>query len=275
LIFRVTPIVIRRPQTPAKNEFHQPISGSAHPVISGQTKGLVRGILPALSRPPATTRAVMPANPAKPDCESFAALGGSKVPYFPDLKRRAVMPLVLAAAILLVAGFSWAPASAQWSGHKIGQSHPGTKGSLVTLMGVEETVFTLTNDLRQRHGLPVLLKDSNCQVAARSHSADMLSRNYFSHTDPEGRSVQGRLPANQAIRLWGENIWTGRGYNPGQVQHLARTIMAGWMNSPGHRKNILSPSYTHLGVGVITNFQEVKATQVFIGVAASDLRTFQ
>jgi uncharacterized protein YkwD len=142
-------------------------------------------------------------------------------------------------------------------------------------MGVEEAVFTMTNDLRRRHGLPVLLKDGSCQVAARSHSADMYTRHYFSHTDPEGRSVQGRLPANPAYRLWGENIWTGRGYNPAKVQDLARTIMAGWMNSPGHRKNILSPGYTHLGVGVIANHQEVKATQVFIGVAASDLRTLQ
>jgi uncharacterized protein YkwD len=185
------------------------------------------------------------------------------------------MALVLATAILLVAGFPWAPASAQWSGHTNGQPHPGTRVSLFTLMGVEEAVFTLTNDLRQRHGLPVLLKDANSQVAARSHSADMLSRNYFSHTDPESRSVKERLPANPAIRLWGENIWTGRGYNPSRVEYLARTIIAGWMNSPGHRKNLLSPGYTHLGVGVITNYQEVKATQVFIGVAASDLRTFQ
>ena len=169
----------------------------------------------------------------------------------------------------LVVLFSWVPASAQWSGHPSGQLQPATRGSLFSLMGVEEAVFAMSNDLRRRNGLPVFLKDETCRDAARGHSADMLNRNYFDHADPEGHSVKERLPANPAIRLWGENIWTGRGYDPRQIQHLAQTIMAGWMNSPGHRKNILSPEYTHLGVGVITNNQEVKATQVFIGVAVS------
>ncbi len=139
-------------------------------------------------------------------------------------------------------------------------------------MGVEEAVFAMTNDIRRRHGLPVFLKDESCRDAGRGHSADMFVRNYFDHTDPEGRSVKERLPANPACRLWGENIWTGRGFDPSQTQHLAKMIMDSWMNSPGHRKNILSPGYTHLGVGVITNYQEVKATQVFIGVAAAEIR---
>ena len=181
------------------------------------------------------------------------------------------MVTVTVMVISLVVGFFLAPASAQWSGHTGRQLHPGTRASLFSLMGVEEAVFAMTNDLRRRNGLPVFLKDESCRDAARGHSADMFTRNYFDHTDPEGRSVKERLPANPAIRLWGENIWTGRGYDPRQIQHLAQTIMAGWMNSPGHRKNILSPGYTHLGVGVITNNQEVKATQVFIGVAAAEI----
>jgi uncharacterized protein YkwD len=193
------------------------------------------------------------------------------MPSRPGLTRQAgkARTMVL---ILLVVGFFSAPASAQWSGHTSGQLHPGTRASLFSLMKVEEAVFGMTNDLRRRNGLPVFLKDECCRVAARGHSADMFTRNYFSHTDPEGRSVQGRMPANPAIRLWGENIWTGRGFDPRQIQHLAQKIMASWMNSPGHRKNILSPGYTHLGVGVMTNNQEIKATQVFIGVAAAEIR---
>ena len=185
------------------------------------------------------------------------------------------MVTVTVMVIALVVGFFLAPASAQWNGHTSGQRNPGTQARLFSLMGVEEAVFAMTNDLRRRNGLPVFLKDETCRDAARGHSADMFNRNYFDHADPEGRSVKERLPANPAIRLWGENIWTGRGYDPRQIQHLAQTIMDGWMNSPGHRKNILSPGYTHLGVGVITNNQEVKATQVFIGVAAADVRPFQ
>ena len=75
----------------------------------------------------------------------------------------------------------------------------------------------------------------------------MLNRNYFSHTDPERRSLKERLPSNLSTRQWGENIWTGSGYDTRQSHHLAQMIMAGWMNSPGHRKNILDPGYTHLG----------------------------
>jgi uncharacterized protein YkwD len=197
------------------------------------------------------------------------------VAYTPGLKMQAGWAGTMVAVILLVVGFPLVPAPAQWSGHMSGQLHPGTRSRLVTLMGVEETVLAMTNDLRRRNGLPIFLKDAVCRDAARGHSADMLTRNYFSHTDPEGREVKARLPANSAIRLWGENIWTGRGYDPSKIHHLARTIMAGWMNSPGHRKNLLSPGYTHLGVGVIAGNQEITATQVFIGVAAADVPTFQ
>jgi uncharacterized protein YkwD len=49
-------------------------------------------------------------------------------------------------------------------------------------------------------------------------------------------------------------------------------IMVGWMNSPGHRENILAPGYTHLGVGVMAKNQEIKATQVFIRIAAGEIR---
>jgi uncharacterized protein YkwD len=179
------------------------------------------------------------------------------------LTRQSAGARATVAVISLMVLFSWVPASAQWSG----QPQPATRANLFSLMGVEEAVFAITNDIRQRHGLPVLLKEGICRDAARGHSADMFNRHYFSHTDPEGRSVKARLDTNLTPRQWGENIWTGRGYDPRQIQQLAQVIMAGWMNSSGHRKNILSPEYTHLGVGVITNYQEVKATQVFIGVS--------
>ena len=140
---------------------------------------------------------------------------------------------------------------------------------MVNLFGVEEAVFAMTNDIRRQNGLAMLLVDGTCRDAARGHSADMLNRNYFSHTDPEGRTLKERLPATLAARQWGENIWTGRGYDPRQVRYLAQKIMDGWMKSPGHRENILTPGYTHLGVGVMANNQEVKATQVFIGIAGA------
>jgi len=172
--------------------------------------------------------------------------------------------------ISLVVLFSWVPASAQWSGHTSGQLQPATRGLPVNLTAVEGAVVEMTNDIRRRYGLPVFLEDGVCRDAARGHSADMLNRNYFSHTDPQGRTLKERLPANFAARQWAENIWTGRGYDPRQVRYLAQTIMAGWMNSQGHRENILAPGYTHLGVGVMAKNQEITATQVFIGISGAD-----
>jgi uncharacterized protein YkwD len=188
------------------------------------------------------------------------------------LTRQSAGARALVTVISLVVLFSWVPASAQWSGHTSGQPRPATRGSPVNLTGVEAALVEMTNDIRRRNGLPVLLEDGICRDAARGHSADMLKRNYFSHTDPEGRTLKERLPANLATRRWGENIWTGSGYDPRQVHYLAQVIMVGWMNSPGHRENILAPGYTHLGVGVMAKNQEIKATQVFIGIAAAGIR---
>ncbi|MCJ7819140.1 MAG: CAP domain-containing protein [Syntrophales bacterium] len=167
--------------------------------------------------------------------------------------------------------FPWTPAAAQWGGHTSAKLYPAPRSTVVNFFAVEEAVFGMTNDVRRQNGLAVFLKDEISRNAARGHSADMLNRNYFSHTDPQGRALKDRLPANLATRQWGENIWTGRGYDPRQVRYLAQKIMDGWMKSPGHRANILTPGYTHLGVGVMANNQEVKATQVFIGVAALGL----
>jgi uncharacterized protein YkwD len=175
----------------------------------------------------------------------------------------------MAAIMSLVVLLPWTPAAAQWSGHISGQRYPAPRSTVVNLFAVEEAVFAMTNDVRRQNGLAVFLQDDICRNAARGHSADMLNRNYFSHTDPEGRTLKERLPANLAPRQWGENIWAGRGYDPRQVRYLAQKIMDNWMKSPGHRKNILTPGYTHLGVGVMAKNQEVKATQVFIGIAAA------
>ena len=178
----------------------------------------------------------------------------------------------LVTVISLLVLCSWAPASAQWSGQRSGRLQPATRSLPLNLPGVEGAIVAMTNDIRRRHGLPVLLEDGVCRDAARGHSADMLTRHYFSHSDPEGRTLKERLPANLAARQWAENIWTGSGYDPRQVQSLARTIMAGWMNSPGHRENILGPGYTRLGVGVMAKNQEITATQVFIGIDAAGIR---
>jgi len=159
------------------------------------------------------------------------------------------------------------PVGAQWEQVPRGAQPPGPSLTPVPLPQVEEAIFTLTNDLRRQHGLAPLHRDEAYQKAARDYSTDMLQRNFFGHRDPQGISLPDRLPGQKQFTLWGENIWTGRGFPLDQNLRLAQTIMANWMVSPGHRKNILTPEYTHLGVGVAARGQEVRATQIFAGQA--------
>lgn len=108
---------------------------------------------------------------------------------------------------------------------------------------LEARMLEMVNEERQRHGLRPLRADPALVPVARSHSQDMLARGYFSHHSPEGRTPFDRMRAADVRFLTaGENL------------AMARTLpMAhqGLMNSPGHRANILRPSFGRLGIGVM------------------------
>ena len=144
---------------------------------------------------------------------------------------------------------------------------PGLAGSRF-LPQVEREVWRLTNATRRQRGLPPLRLDPTLTNVSRQHSLDMLRRRFFSHRNPEGLSLLDRLPPDYASRISrsGENIWTGSGYSPNDPRTLARLIMTAWMVSPGHRKNILTPGFTRLGMGVAARGSEVRATQIFVEI---------
>jgi hypothetical protein len=127
---------------------------------------------------------------------------------------------------------------------------------------VERVVFALTNQERARYRLPPLRDDEALDSIARGHSEDMLRRGFFSHTNPDRESPGDRMARLHRILIGegGENIWSGSGYNANAV---AEQIVADWMNSAGHRANILNAEYTHLGVGVAMEGAEIRATQNF------------
>ena len=147
-----------------------------------------------------------------------------------------------------------------------------TLGARVPTMGVsylpelERTIFHYTNEVRQRNGIPPLTWENCLRDVARAHSADMLVRNYFSHNSPEGRTPFDRIQAGCPfpMSMSGENIWMGSGYPAGNVRQLARLIVDNWMSSPGHRKNLLHPEYTDIGIGVAAGGKEVRVTQAFL-----------
>ena len=79
------------------------------------------------------------------------------------LTRQSAGARVTMAVMALVVLFSWVPASAQWTGQSSGQLQPAPRVRLFSLMGVEEALFTMTNDVRCRQGLPAFLKDERCR----------------------------------------------------------------------------------------------------------------
>lgn len=103
-------------------------------------------------------------------------------------------------------------------------------------------VVDLTNGERARAGLRPLASDPALTTAAQAYSADMAARAFYSHTSPEGSRPSDRAAAaGFRMRAIGENIACG--------QRSPAEVVEGWMNSPGHRANILKRDFTHLGVG--------------------------
>jgi len=150
-------------------------------------------------------------------------------------RRAAALAALVAAPVLAVAG----PAFAAESAHTA-----GTKSVAVDKVAYENQVVALTNAQRKAHGCGALRIDDRLVQAARAHSTDMVQQGYFSHTGSNGSSFVAReISAGYPKKgPSAENIaW---GYRTPQ------DVVTGWMNSPGHRANILNCDFKTLGVGV-------------------------
>jgi len=121
----------------------------------------------------------------------------------------------------------------------------------------ERQIFDLANVIRYRYKLPLLAWHEDAAEVARKHSRDMAEHNFFDHVsatsglDPFQRLKQ----ANIHYIMAGENIAAGF---PDAIE-----AHEGWMNSPGHRKNVLENGFAHLGVGVYGEYY----TQAFLTAA--------
>ncbi len=102
--------------------------------------------------------------------------------------------------------------------------------------------MSLTNAERAKQGCKPLRIDSRLVVAARKHSADMAAKNYFDHTSRNGDSAWKRMEDASYSSPGAENI--AKGYP------TAAAVVKGWMNSPGHRANILNCGLRAIGVGM-------------------------
>ncbi|CDQ19869.1 Uncharacterized conserved protein YkwD, contains CAP (CSP/antigen 5/PR1) domain [Halobacillus karajensis] len=107
--------------------------------------------------------------------------------------------------------------------------------------GMKAQIFSITNGVRKHHKAGSLKEHEEAANVAYLHSQDMDINNYFSHYSQDGEGLRERLSDVMYVRA-GENIAS---------QYVdATAAVHGWLNSPGHRKALLDPKYTHLGVGV-------------------------
>lgn len=125
-----------------------------------------------------------------------------------------------------------------------------------TVVSFEREVIRLVNEIRVQNGLKPLTEHWELSRVARYKSQDMVDNRYFSHTSPTyGSPFQMIKAFGLSFRTAGENIAYG--------QRTPQTVVNAWMNSSGHRANILNASYTQIGVGYVAAGHYW--TQMFIG----------
>lgn len=122
----------------------------------------------------------------------------------------------------------------------------------------EQETFKLINEQRIAAGLPALKMDYELQNVARTKAQDMVDKNYFSHTSPTYGSPFDMMKSfGITYKTAGENI-AGNSSNNGAVN--------AWMNSEGHKANILNSNYNYTGIGIVNSSKYGKIyVQMFIG----------
>lgn len=145
------------------------------------------------------------------------------------------------------------PAAPEVTPDKSTDKKPETSSELSAF---EQEVVKLTNAEREKQGLAALKIDTELSKVARIKSQDMKDKNYFDHNSPTyGSPFDMMKQFGISYKTAGENIAQG--------QQTPEEVVQAWMNSQGHRENIMNPSFTHIGVGYVESGNYW--TQQFIG----------
>lgn len=125
-----------------------------------------------------------------------------------------------------------------------------------------EMIHQRVNAVREEEDLRPLGYSSILADVAGGHSRDMAEHGYFDHTDSEGRTVSERYDVRGVGCAGGENLFRYSGTSIGP-EALAERAVTAWMNSPGHRENVLRRRFDREGVGVVYGTGSVYVTQNF------------
>jgi uncharacterized protein YkwD len=208
----------------------------------------------------------------------------------PGPSRIIVMVAVLAVVSLLTAGcvpLELTPATPGKQPRPDRTSGPSAASKpTINIDRLEQRIHELINQERAKHGLMPLAWNSKLNRIARLHSQDMVRRNYFSHYSPEGNDFSHRysqqgyvceVAVGKEYYTGAENIFENHlyesieyinnvpsSYRWRSLEQIAQVTVAKWMNSPGHRANILEPNWKTEGIGVaVSNDYKVLITENF------------
>jgi uncharacterized protein YkwD len=159
-------------------------------------------------------------------------------------RRRAIAFLATAAAALA------APAGAQASAQDAACPYADSVPTAATIAQASQATLCLLNDERATAGLHPVAETPGLTQPSAAYSARMVAESFFAHVSPDGGTLVDRLTAARYIAPDGD--WTvGENIAWGQSELATpRNIMIAWMNSPGHRHNILTGEFTEIGIGI-------------------------
>jgi len=166
------------------------------------------------------------------------------------LPARSHIPLLLVLALAVGACLAPVPAASAKKVHHHRCLHAGAQPGQASHRALARATLCLLNKQRRLHHLKGLKMSKRLGQAARGHSVEMARVHYFSHNSFSGATFLDRIRRSGYLHLarrWsvGENIAWGTG-----GLSTPRSIVRAWMHSPGHRANILQPSFRHIGIGI-------------------------
>ena len=119
-----------------------------------------------------------------------------------------------------------------------------------TVEVVRAAILCLHNQIRSQKGLPLLKDNAKLRKAAVGHSSAMVGQGYFDHVSPDGRTFVDRIiGAGYAKRNDGWTLGENLAWGTGELS-TANGLMNAWMNSSGHKANILKKAYREVGIGI-------------------------
>jgi uncharacterized protein YkwD len=128
-----------------------------------------------------------------------------------------------------------------------------------------EAIITLTNNARAQNGLPSLKENQLLNIIAEARAKDMLEKQYFAHVSPAGQQASDMAQSvGYRYKVIGENIGSGDFYTN-------QKIIDNWMQSPGHRRNILSTEVEEIGASVLRG--KMKGAETYITVQIFGLQS--